>query len=368
MKEGKYRKVYDYLVNYIDENKYSTDTKLPSENVLSNRLSVSRETVRKAIRQLVEDGLVYSFQGQRTFFDKVKACQHDFHASVQGRKVAVILQGIDKEANSLLLKALHDILDGHGIILKAFYTGNRFSNERQCLLACRKGIDGIVIDGVKSMMTTPNLDIYSSLYFRNIPFIFYNNYYGVTDYPMIINDDIKCADELVRRLAENGHRHIAGIFLADNYQGLQKCRGFLKAIIKYGCVLDDGYVRLFMTDDMVEQKSLERKLWSFIKGNPKCTAIACCNIMLYKSLKKVLEGHGMSIPRDISAVCYDYSGNDYVSEGIVCSINQSYQMGVILAEQLFRMISDPDYKNKDYSYTMSPLIYDGGSIRNLLAT
>ena len=90
--------------------------------------------------------------------------------------------------------------------------------------------------------------------------------------------------------------------------------------------------------------------------------------MLYKSLKKVLEGHGMSIPRDISAVCYDYSGNDYVSEGIVCSINQSYQMGVILAEQLFRMISDPDYKNKDYSYTMSPLIYDGGSIRNLLAT
>ena len=104
MKEGKYRKVYDYLVNYIDENKYSTDTKLPSENVLSNRLSVSRETVRKAIRQLVEDGLVYSFQGQGTFFDKVKACQHDFHASVQGRKVAVILQGIDKEANSLLLK------------------------------------------------------------------------------------------------------------------------------------------------------------------------------------------------------------------------------------------------------------------------
>lgn len=39
--------VYRWLMAYIDENKFSCNLKLPSENALCRRLDMSRETVRR---------------------------------------------------------------------------------------------------------------------------------------------------------------------------------------------------------------------------------------------------------------------------------------------------------------------------------
>ena len=51
-------KIYNWLRAYIDENKFSSNQRLPSENELCRRLDVSRETVRAAMARLVEENLV----------------------------------------------------------------------------------------------------------------------------------------------------------------------------------------------------------------------------------------------------------------------------------------------------------------------
>lgn len=43
--EKKWERVYQFLLAYIDENKFSGNLKLPSENALCRRLDVSRDTV-----------------------------------------------------------------------------------------------------------------------------------------------------------------------------------------------------------------------------------------------------------------------------------------------------------------------------------
>ena len=57
--EKKSAQVYRLLLAYIDENKFSGNQRLPSENALCRKLGVSRETIRVAIDRLVNEGIVY---------------------------------------------------------------------------------------------------------------------------------------------------------------------------------------------------------------------------------------------------------------------------------------------------------------------
>jgi GntR family transcriptional regulator len=59
--------VRESFLNYIDNNKYRIGDRLPSENELAKILRVSRVTLREAIRQLREDGFLYSRRGSGTF-------------------------------------------------------------------------------------------------------------------------------------------------------------------------------------------------------------------------------------------------------------------------------------------------------------
>lgn len=65
--------VYGYLRIFIDENKFSSSSRLPSENYLSRRLNVCRDTVRKAVKSLEEEGLVYRIKGSGTYFFQDRA-------------------------------------------------------------------------------------------------------------------------------------------------------------------------------------------------------------------------------------------------------------------------------------------------------
>ena len=55
------------LRNDIAEQRYATGGKLPSEAVLAERFGVNRHTVRHALSQLVEDGLVHTRRGAGAF-------------------------------------------------------------------------------------------------------------------------------------------------------------------------------------------------------------------------------------------------------------------------------------------------------------
>lgn len=62
-----YQAVKESFLNYIDNNNYQIGDRLPSEHELARILRVSRVTLREAIRQLRENGLLYSKRGSGTY-------------------------------------------------------------------------------------------------------------------------------------------------------------------------------------------------------------------------------------------------------------------------------------------------------------
>ncbi|BDF69927.1 GntR family transcriptional regulator [Oscillospiraceae bacterium] len=357
--------VYRWVLAYIDENKFSSNQKLPSENALCRRLDVSRETVRSALDRMVREGLIYKVRGSGTYFNKEVALSYEMDTGEVHRKIGLILQGQDSSANSSLIQGIRSVLPGEHVDLRTFLTDNKFSNERRCLqVVMYQNFQGFIIDGVKASILNPNLDCYKELYRRHIPVIFYNNYYKNLRYPRVIVNDLACADQLIGLLIRAGHTQIAGIFVYDNYQSIEKFQGMAAALLKYGVDFQDDYIKWCVSDE-AHDVSFTRTIHKFLKGLPKCTAIVCCNYIIYRLVRQALEELGKRVPEDYSLVCFDYSREDWVQEDITCSVHQGYQMGVQVAKRLMRMIDNRDCDDKGYSLVMPPKIYEGGSVKRL---
>ena len=363
--EKKYELVYRFIRTYVDQKKFTATTRIPSENSICKKLSVSRETVRTAIGKLVAEGFLYSIKGSGTYFNKSHVLSENYTQEHGKIKIAFIAQGQDFNANCNIVKGIKQALSKESVDLKIFLTDNKLSNERKCLEACSTGFHGLIVDGVKASILNPNLEYYSALYDKGTRVIFYNNFYIHTTFPKIIIDDAMCADELMKRLTSAGHNRIAGIFVYDNYQGVEKYKGYIRSLHKYGAVFDDKYVKWCISDEAYDTRLFSKSILQFLKKIPKATAIVCCNYMILKMVLDVIESIGKKVPEDYSIVCFDYSGDDWEHSGITSSIHPAYEMGLEVGKRMIEMVADPKYKLHDYSYIFPPSIHVGNSIKDL---
>ena len=354
--------VYLWVRAYIEENRFSSNSRIPSENALCRRLSVSRETVRRALDRLVEEGLLRRVRGSGTYINKEAALSRELGGSGDRIKIGLILQGQDGNANSSLMEGIRSILPPDQVDLRAFLTDNKFANERRCLNAVMdQGFRGFIVDGVKASLLNPNLDCYQRIYQKRIPVIFYNNYYKSLKCPRVVVNDPRCAEELIGLLIREGHRNIAGIFVSDNYQSIEKFQGMAAALQKNGVEYQDDYVKWCVSDEAHDAR-FTRSIDHFLKRLPQCTAVVCCNYMIYQLVRQVLEKQGKRVPQDCSLVCFDYSNEDWETEGVTCSIHQGCRIGREVASRLMRMIRNKDCDDLGYTYVLAPEIHLGRTV------
>lgn len=67
-----YHQLMERLKESIEKRYWTPGDKIPSENQLMDRFGVSRNTAKKAIEELVQEGILYRIQGKGTFVAKPK--------------------------------------------------------------------------------------------------------------------------------------------------------------------------------------------------------------------------------------------------------------------------------------------------------
>lgn len=97
-----YVQIRDNLRRKILEGSYAVHERLPSENELMNAFGVSRITIRQALRDLHNEGLVFSAQGKGTYVSKPKAVQNV--QRLQGFGEAMGAQGYEATARLLSIQ------------------------------------------------------------------------------------------------------------------------------------------------------------------------------------------------------------------------------------------------------------------------
>jgi GntR family transcriptional regulator of arabinose operon len=295
----KYQQVYENLKNKIDEKEYKFGDKLPSENTLCIKYNISRESIRKAYTMLIKDGYAYSIHGSGYFVKK--------SADSSSKKIiGIIISYMADHMYPSILMGIQDACMDQGYAITLGITQNQFSLERKCLeiMSETEQLSGLIVEGTKSGLPNPNINLLTRIREKGIPIVFIHNYYRNFDVPSIMMDDLKTSNELTKMMIDAGHRHIGGIFKHDDLQGQRRFQGYIDALNEAGIPINDEEVDWF-------QSKPER--WSEgmydinIKWNmfQTITALLPYNDLLTEELYNRLKKRGIYLPEDISVASFD---------------------------------------------------------------
>ena len=97
----KYKEIADCLEQEIQDGKFDQTKKLPTEEELIKQFEVSRNTIRKAINQLVHLGLIYQVQGSGMFLREKSVTDYINLGSLRGLTKDLTSQTIETKVLAL---------------------------------------------------------------------------------------------------------------------------------------------------------------------------------------------------------------------------------------------------------------------------
>jgi len=298
---SKYYKLMEYLRDEMLTGRIMPGDKIPSENKLAGKFSLSRHTVRKSIAMLVNEGLLYTEQGRGTFSSGVLQKSRD------SGNIGVITTYISEYIFPQVIDGIDEVLsqNGYSIILKN--TGNDCLKEVACLKdILGKDIAGLIVEPTRSALYSRNIKYYQTLESYGIPYVFIHGCYEqLGRKPSVLLDDAGGMYELAMYLVKTGHRSICGIFKADDVQGLNRHKGYVRALSESGLAYDPEKVIWFHTEDRSTKPNAA--LRAMIAGGSKIDAVACYNDEIACETVKLLTGMNIKVPQEISVTGFDDS-------------------------------------------------------------
>lgn len=351
----KYYTLMEQLKEEIISGKIQPGQKLPSENELSQRYSLSRHTVRKALAILEQDGYVEAFHGKGTF------CSEIMRHTRTSKNIAVVTTYISDYIFPRLIQGMDNVLSraGYSIVLKN--TGNSRQKEARCLEELlQKDIDGLIIEPSKSQMVCRHQNLYRNFETYNIPYIFIQGIYAeMTDRPHILMDDAQGGYLLTKYLTDLGHRRIAGIFKADDVQGIQRHKGYVRGLQEAGIPYNPDDVIWFHTEDRRVKPSLAVEMMVKNRGVPE--GIICYNDQIAAQVIEALENKGIRVPEDVSVTGYDNSLYAQRGVGITTITHPQERLGEMAAELILEKINGVSEEDSQVERLICPELVVRGS-------
>lgn len=347
--QAKYYKLMEYLKDEILMGRIKPGEQIPSENTLADKLSLSRHTVRKAISMLVNEGYLFTEHGRGTY------CLDRSRKRNDSKNIGVVTTYISEYIFPKVIQGIDSILSSNGYSIMLKNTNNDTGKEAQCLQdVLEKNIDGLIIEPTKSALFSNNLKYYEALDNHHIPYIFIHGaYQQLEGKSQVTLDDSEGMHAAVAYLAGLGHKRIIGIFKADDIQGLNRHKGYARALSEAGLPYNPDDVIWFHTEDRsVKPYNVIRQL---VESKSNIDAIACYNDEVAFRVYELLTGMGIRIPEDISVTGYDdsyFSANCPVKLTTVSHPKE--KLGELAAELLLQMLKDDDYLKNPVHRVITP--------------
>jgi len=331
----KYQMVADDLRMQIRGGKYVNAPALSTEFDIAREYQVSRQTVRQALSVLVQEGLIEKRQGSGSRILRREESGRGRYATV-----AVVMTYISDYIFPSILREVERVLSEHGCTPLLFSTRNQVDNERKILTdLLTMPISGVLVEGSKTVLPNPNLDLYQKFIDGGVPLVFIHATYSNLPYVLsVLDDNYNGGRMLVEYLREKGHTHIAGIFKNDDLQGLQRYEGYTAALRDLGLPLDDR--RVFWYNTGLKERLLNgAPMDEVFRALEGCTAVVCYNDEIANRLVAELVRRGIKIPGEMAVVSFDNSRYSDLSPIPITSLSHGEaNVGRMAAELLVKQL------------------------------
>jgi DNA-binding LacI/PurR family transcriptional regulator len=327
--DPKYRPILQALQTQIASGKFRAEQRLPSENELAQRYNVSRPTAARAIRELVNQGLIQRRAGSGTYL-RVTTVAPTTHRTVgllvPGLGNTEILDPICNEISRVAQSHHAAVLWGDPSSAQRASTADEA--QRLCKFYIDRQVNGVFFAPLEigTGRQRINLEIASALSNAGIAVVLLDR--DVMDFPARSNFDLVGIDNfhaglsLASHLLSLGHRRLA--FLArPNHPSTTDLRlsGCREAIARHasddrfasnsphasdGSHASDGPAVSFFSGNPGDAQFVEKILASANPSSPRPDAIICSNDLTAALLMQTLTGTmHLTVPRDLAVAGFD---------------------------------------------------------------
>lgn len=277
-----------------------------TETGLVQQYNVSRTTVRKAVDDLIYDGVLERVPGKgiKLFTKPTAISKSGANRLNKRKKLAFVLYFRQNDhVFSDMFLGLSQSANEYGYSYNLYNLADRSIEDIIGQLRLHE-VDGVLLaynsndisNGMMLKMLDSGMPI---LFLDNIP---YGDRFCDYTFHSVLSDDFKGGFLCACALLMKGHQHVIYIVeKAIQYTQLMRFRGFKSAYEN----IADSDVKQFAFE-----KSIIDELPEFLRQNPECTAIGCPSDGYVVDCYRVLDKMGMEYPKEISLVGYndiDYS-------------------------------------------------------------
>lgn len=284
----KYLIVEDKIRHAI-KNKEFVD-KLPGERTLAKEYGFSYMTIRKAIDNLVTEGVLYKVPTRGAFIADRKTAKKK--TNVIGYFLDNnIVAGLTSPYYSLIFDALEKQATKHGYSLIYF---SDFEDTSSIKRMAR--VDGVIAS------CFPRIESTIHEINNTIPMVVIDNSSSDKTIPSIIIDNFNAVTDTLDYLYKLGHRRIGFMTgLQDSDVGKNRYEGYKSGLASHGLKFNK---KLVYQGNFSYESGLAGADYFLSLKNPP-TAIMCANdSMAIAALGKIIQG-GSSVPDDISIIGFD---------------------------------------------------------------
>lgn len=332
MAELKYQELAQRLRNELAGGTWPAGARLPTEDAMVAAYGVSKQTVRRAVGLLVDEGLLQRRQGSGTY------------AAGQRRRptrtIGVIATYLSEYILPSMIRGIEEVTAAEGYRFLLRSTGNRMDRERELLeYFLANPVDGLIVEGAKTALPNPNLPLYRQLRAREIPVVFLSGWYPALEQSVyVITDDDAGGAMAARCLLGHGHRRIGGIFKADDQQGHRRFAGFANACREQGVNLSDDCFAWYTTEQR-ESLLTGQSEQAILHMLAPCTAVVCYNDQIAAPLMASLLRAGRRVPEDIAVISFDRSVySDLTPVPLTSLAHPKEEIGRVAARKLLHML------------------------------
>ncbi|MCI8614193.1 GntR family transcriptional regulator [Parablautia intestinalis] len=359
-----YQKIYNDLLEGIQEKRFPAGSRLPSEMELAEQYNVSRITSKKALEMLADQNLITRKPGKGSYVLD--------YSMAEGKRPGEEPAGtVAEEKDCGGRRLIGVVLDSFGaaygcdvvggierecrkqnfhMVLKCTY-GNMEEETKAFDELIALGVRGIILMCVQGEHYNENV---LKLSLKNFPMVLVDRELAGLPIPCVTTDNFKAAKELVTVLIEKGHKCIS--FFSHPITGTStvaaRFSGYVESLLEHGLgTSEDMWLRNLSStlprldaDDGEEYEDIKR-IEAFIRDHPQVTGFFTVDQALGITVYKILCRMGLEKEKEV--VFFDGIDESYDPNPMFHHVVQGeYLIGVMAVKYLKDRMEGKDVPKK----------------------
>ncbi|SDL02192.1 GntR family transcriptional regulator, arabinose operon transcriptional repressor [Paenibacillus sp. OK060] len=357
----KYQVIIDDIKSNILSGTYSVGEQIPTESALQDSYNVSRQTVRKAILELSNEGFLRSEKGSGTYVSNLYRSRTG--GKTMKKTIGVITTYISDYIFPSIIRGIEGRLNEDNYSLLLASTNNDVEQEKKALeMMLSYGVDGLIVEPTKSNLYNPNIAYYLSFKEQDVPFTMINAFYEELEVPFFCLDDVQSSYLATRELIAKGHSQIGIIAKMDDLQGKYRMKGYIKALGEAKLRFHPEQVLSF---DTASKPDLSTNLEVFLEENRDAqTSLVCYNDEVGLEVVHACRKLGISIPDELSIIGQD---NSYIAKNanikLTTLTHPQEQMGRDAADWVIKKLQGK--KDLPTNTYYQPVLVEGETVKEI---